>query len=99
VKIGKYIATFRRTLQLAAAIFRIVSNSLPIEEYYIRCVVITAVNIKVSVSWGVTPCNLVDMYQSFETTCYIHFQGRSIAMHNLHTHTHTHTLRYLRFRA
>jgi hypothetical protein len=37
--------------------------------------VYTAVSTKMSVFWVIAPCSLVEVYQSFRGTCYLHYQG------------------------
>lgn len=43
---------------------------------YLRYEVLTALTVKITILWHVTPCSLVHDYQHFRVMCYLHFQAR-----------------------
>jgi hypothetical protein len=46
---------------------------------FMRFKVLTVVNVKKSVFWDMTPCSLIDMYQSFGGTCCLDAQGTRVS--------------------
>jgi hypothetical protein len=54
----------------------------PLEEmlcrkWFVEFEVLSTVTLKVTFSWGVTPCSLIDVYRRLEGTCYLHLKGIS----------------------
>jgi hypothetical protein len=49
-------------------------------NHFVRSEVVTAMSIKIVVLWGVTPCYLMDGYQSFRGTCADFYEGPLTAL-------------------